>query len=134
MEPVEVIIEKGTDNYSAFLPLMQGCIATGESIPELKLNIEKAIAMHLKGMEEDGDQIPSVFCRNYRIAYVFDVETFLNYYSKVFSKRALSKITGVNESLLSQYASGLKKPREKQAKRIEESIHRLGNELLQIQF
>jgi hypothetical protein len=43
-------------------------------------------------------------------------------------------LTGINESLLSQYASGLKKPRRLQTKKIEESLHRLGQELLEVQF
>jgi len=37
-------------------------------------------------------------------------KNWANYYQHIFTKRALSKVTGVNESLLSQYAMGIKKP------------------------
>lgn len=55
-------------------------------------------------------------------------------YSGVFTKAALSRVTGINERQLWHYAAGVRKPRRAQAKRIEEGIHRLGKELLTIQL
>jgi len=52
----------------------------------------------------------------------------------VFSKPALERLTGINQKLLHQYATGLKKPREAQRKKIEAALHRLGIELLSVEL
>ncbi|HKR00205.1 MAG TPA: type II toxin-antitoxin system HicB family antitoxin [Pyrinomonadaceae bacterium] len=53
-----MIIEKGERNYSAYLPDLPGCIATGKTIEEIRERMSKAIDMHLRGMREDGLPIP----------------------------------------------------------------------------
>ena len=53
-----MIIEQGERNYSAYLPDLPGCIATGKTIEELKLRMSEAIGLHLRGMREDGLPIP----------------------------------------------------------------------------
>ncbi|MCL5069985.1 MAG: type II toxin-antitoxin system HicB family antitoxin [Actinobacteria bacterium] len=49
-----VVIEKANDNYSAYLPDISGCIATGKTVEETKKNITEALSMHLEGLEKDG--------------------------------------------------------------------------------
>jgi predicted RNase H-like HicB family nuclease len=127
-----VIIEKSSTGYSAYVPELPGCISTGSSVDEIKDNISEAIAFHIDGLVQDGLSVPNVFENEMEFRFSFDVETFLNYYDQIFTRRALSRITGINESLLSQYATGLKHPRPAQAKRIEKGLHELANELLQI--
>ena len=58
-----------------------------------------------------------------------DTATFLNYYSGIFTKAALSRITGINERQLWHYAAGVHKPRKKQAEKIQNGIHSLTKEL-----
>jgi predicted RNase H-like HicB family nuclease len=53
-----VVIEKDEKNYSAYLPDLPGCVATGETPEETMENIRKAIAMHLRGMRADGLDVP----------------------------------------------------------------------------
>lgn len=53
-----MIIESGERNYSAYLPDLPGCIATGKTIEEVKRNMREAIELHLRGMREDGLPIP----------------------------------------------------------------------------
>lgn len=53
-----MIIEQGGRNYSAYVPDLPGCIATGKTIEELKQRMSKAIGLHLRGMREDGLPIP----------------------------------------------------------------------------
>ena len=54
-----IIIEKTNHNYSAYLPDIPGCIATGKTIEEAKKNIAEALAMHLQGLGEDGLSSPN---------------------------------------------------------------------------
>lgn len=53
-----VVIEKSRSNYSAYVPDLPGCIATGSTIEETEASIREAIAFHLEGMMEDHQSIP----------------------------------------------------------------------------
>jgi predicted RNase H-like HicB family nuclease len=54
-----VLIEGGPpSNYSAWSPDLPGCVATGESVEAVEREMRAAIALHLEGLEEDGDPIP----------------------------------------------------------------------------
>jgi predicted RNase H-like HicB family nuclease len=53
-----MIIETGERNYSAYLPDLPGCIATGQTVEEVKERMSKAIDLHLRGLREDGLPIP----------------------------------------------------------------------------
>jgi len=53
-----VVIENAGTNFSAYVPDLPGCIATGQSIEETEQEIRSAIQFHLDGMKEDGLSIP----------------------------------------------------------------------------
>lgn len=53
-----VIIEKSDHNYSAFMPDVPGCVATGATTDEVLKNLKIALALHLQGLKEDGLPIP----------------------------------------------------------------------------
>lgn len=53
-----VVIETAGTNFSAYVPDLPGCIATGQSIAEAENEIRSAIQFHLEGMKEDGQPIP----------------------------------------------------------------------------
>jgi predicted RNase H-like HicB family nuclease len=53
-----MIIEKSERNYSAYIPDLPGCIATGKTLDEVKQRMREAPELHLRGMREDGLPIP----------------------------------------------------------------------------
>ena len=53
-----IVIEQADGNYSAFVPDLPGCVATGNTLPEIEQQIREAIAFHLDGLREDGLEIP----------------------------------------------------------------------------
>ena len=53
-----IVIEDAGANFSAYVPDLPGCVATGATIEEVEDRIRGAIEMHLAGMREDGDPIP----------------------------------------------------------------------------
>jgi predicted RNase H-like HicB family nuclease/predicted RNA binding protein YcfA (HicA-like mRNA interferase family) len=53
-----VVIERGERNYSAHVPDLPGCIATGRSREETIERMRDAIRLHLDGMRADGQPIP----------------------------------------------------------------------------
>ena len=53
-----IVIEKAGGNYSAYVPDLPGCVATGVTVAETESEIREAIAFHIDGMREDGLAIP----------------------------------------------------------------------------
>jgi len=53
-----IIIEQGEHNYSAYVPDLPGCIATGRTLQEVEQNMREAIVLHVQAMLEDGESIP----------------------------------------------------------------------------
>ena len=49
-----IVIEKSESNFSAYVPDLPGCIATGATVTEVEFEIREAIVFHLEGMREDG--------------------------------------------------------------------------------
>ena len=127
----KVIVEVGylDGNYSAHVPELPGLAMTGNNLQEIQDHLKEAVPFHIEGQREAGGEVPAVFDGEYEYEYRLTVEALLNEYSGIFTKAALSKITGINERQLWHYAAGLRHPREKQRKRIEEGLHKLGQQL-----
>jgi predicted RNase H-like HicB family nuclease len=53
-----VIIEKAGDNYSAYVPDLDGCVATGDTVEETEHEIREAIRFHIEGLREDNLPVP----------------------------------------------------------------------------
>jgi predicted RNase H-like HicB family nuclease len=53
-----IVIEKAEGNYSAYVPDLPGCVATGATAEEAEAQIREAIEFHLEGLREDGLPIP----------------------------------------------------------------------------
>jgi predicted RNase H-like HicB family nuclease len=54
-----IVIEKADGNYSAYVPDLPGCVATGATVAEVEAEIRDAIVFHVEGMREDGIAIPA---------------------------------------------------------------------------
>jgi predicted RNase H-like HicB family nuclease len=52
------IIEKTPTNYSAYVPDLPGCIATGSTIEEVSAQIQAAVSFHLEGLQLERLPIP----------------------------------------------------------------------------
>ena len=53
-----IVIEKAKNNYSAYSPDLDGCIAAGKTREETINNMKEAIEFHIEGLQEDGLPIP----------------------------------------------------------------------------
>lgn len=118
MGKINVTIEKGADLFGAWADNIPGIYGEGETVKETKESILSAIALY----KEYNDKIPSELEGDVEIEWHFDVQSFLQYFSGIFTKAALERITGVNQKLLGHYASGLKKPRKTQVEKIETAL------------
>ena len=124
MKKVSVIIEYAGKNMSAYIENAP-IITVGKNLQEIEDNIKSAIELYL----EDNDSPCEIFKGEYELSFKIDTATFINYYSGIFTKAALSKITGINERQLWHYAAGLHKPRKRQLERIQRGVQSLTEEL-----
>lgn len=52
-----IVIEYGKANYSAYVPDLPGCIATGKTLEELRINMKQAMELHIRGMYADQEPL-----------------------------------------------------------------------------
>jgi hypothetical protein len=115
---IELIIEKGEEgiwgrvNYNDNLIVEQA-----DSLNDLELNLKKLLQDF-----EAVDPESITFDLKYDVYSLFEQFDFLNI-SKV------AKYAGIHPGLLRQYASGVKHPSLNQAKKIEETLHRLATQM-----
>jgi predicted RNase H-like HicB family nuclease len=53
-----VVIEKAEGNYSAYVPDLPGCVATGLTVKAVEDEPREAIRFHVAGLSEDGLAVP----------------------------------------------------------------------------
>jgi predicted RNase H-like HicB family nuclease len=53
-----IVIEKANGNYSAYVPDLPGCVATGGTIAETRREILEGIRFHIEGLRADGLSVP----------------------------------------------------------------------------
>ncbi|WP_439581774.1 type II toxin-antitoxin system HicB family antitoxin [Dyadobacter bucti] len=132
MKTIRVVIGRSKDNYGAYAEDVPGIWGGGNSVAEARQSILDAIQL-IKEYNKD-ENIPAVLNEEYQIVWKMDVESLIAYYKGIFTSAALERITGINQRQLSHYATGLKKPRPNQRKKIEEALHSLGSELLALEL
>ncbi len=133
MKTLKVIVEKTKDFYTAYADEAVGINGGGNTIEEMKKNLFEGLELY-KEVTPKKEWPDAIKTNDFEIIYKYDTQSFLNYYSRVFTKSALERMTGINQQLLHHYAKGLKKPREVQRKKIEKAIHDLAHEMLHVQL
>ncbi|MBN1926051.1 MAG: helix-turn-helix transcriptional regulator [Prolixibacteraceae bacterium] len=119
---IRFIIEKTDTGYSAYAADFS-IFTTGQSITELQKNAFEAANLYFEEKQE------TIAYKD--LKFEIDLQQFFKYYN-VLNARFLARKIGMNPTLLSQYVNGKKKPSEKQAEKIIEGIHQIGNELSEI--
>ncbi|MGN6293774.1 MAG: type II toxin-antitoxin system HicB family antitoxin [Chitinophagaceae bacterium] len=131
MKKIRIIIEKNEDGYWAYAENERGITGGGDTVQECKQDVMDAIET-MKSF--NAKNRPSFLDKEYQLVYKFDTESLLNYYKGIFTNAAFEKLTGINQKQIQHYATGLKKPRAAQTKKIEEALHTLGQELMAVEL
>lgn len=126
MKKVKIIIEKSKDFFWAYAENMVGVSGGGNTAEEAKQEALESIKI-----QKELGNIPDV---EYDVEFRFDTISILNYYKGIFTNASLERLTGISQAQISHYATGLKKPRPAQAKKIEKAFHSLGKELLAVEL
>ena len=123
---IKITVTKEDTGYSATAFTGSNFIATeSETFEGLKEMVLEAVNL---AFEEKG----IVYAMD-DIQFEYDLESFFDFY-KVINAKALSERIGMNQSLLSQYIKGIKKPSAPQTKRILQGVQQIGKELSEVSF
>ena len=121
---IKLVIEKTDTGFSAYsgeYPVY----TTGQSFTELLQHSVEAMNLFLS---DQGTQVSDA-----NIEFEIDIPQFFQYY-RVINAKFLARRIGMNESLLSQYVHGVKKPSAAQSNRILAGIREIGQELSSLSF
>ena len=121
MKKVSVIIEKNNDGFWGQILEIPEVFCHAENISSLKLNCDEVYELFC---EANG-----IKCKTLEYEFVIDLTQFfeLNDYINISN---LAKRIGINQSLLRQYAKGIKYPGIKQVEKIQKAVHQVGQELI----
>ena len=128
------LIELGEDgSYGIFTPdLKNTIIGNGDSVTEAKADFEEGIKEMKASFLERGLPLPDELV-DLEFVFKYDIPSFFNYYS-MLNASGFARFIGMNPTLLLQYKLGRAYISEKQMKRIENGIHKLGNMLTDVKF
>ncbi|MEA3478375.1 MAG: XRE family transcriptional regulator [Bacteroidota bacterium] len=121
---IKLVVEKTDTGFSAFCKEYP-VYTTGQSFTELVNHAVEAMNLYLL---EQGTQVTEK-----NMEFEIDIPQFFQYY-RVINSKFLARRIGMNESLLSQYVHGLKKPSAAQTNRILAGIREIGQELSNLNF
>ena len=130
MNKINILIDWVPNNYAASVADDGiACVATGNTLDEVKSNIVEAIKFHVEGLEEDGIPVPSQIKGAWSPEFLLTTRAQLKYCDLFITRKALAKETGINEQQLSHYANGQRHPRPAIQDRIVAGIRSICNHL-----
>lgn len=128
MKGIKFIVEKTNTGYSAYAENFDKypVSTTGHTYEALRKNILNSLNTFLEYKKK-----PIATLLN--IETKMDLSQFFDFYKEINAK-AMGQRIGMNQTLLSQYVNGKKKPSGKQVDKIINGLKSLGRELQTIDF
>ena len=124
-----ISISASADSFGAYAENCKGIYAAGDTVKEVKEDVEEAIRIYREITPESEWERP--IAEGWPIEWRYDAQSLLKYYQGIFSNAALERLTGINQKQLWNYANGVSKPRQKAKEKIENALHALGKELVE---
>ena len=132
---VKAVIERGSDGtYGIYIDLDEsrlsyGIIGEGKTVNDAIDDFRNSY----DEMREYYKEINKPF-QEAEFSFLYDMASFLKFYSVYFSLAGLSRLTGIHQGQLSHYLTGQRSPSKKTVEKIESSLHKFGKEISQVEF
>lgn len=97
--------------------------ATGKTVQEAKEDLSECLEEAREDLRSEGKIVPEV-----EFTYKYDLQSFFNYFS-FLNVSDIAKRSGVNPSLMRQYASGVKNAGERTYQRLSACVQSITREL-----
>lgn len=130
-----ITISRGKDgryqaNMDFYEDLPFGLYGEGDTVEETIADFNVSLDEMKSIFSDEGKAFPE----DIEFNFVYDVASFLEYYSEKLSLAGLGRLTGINRKQLSHYLTGHRKPSQKTVKKIEGSLRSFGEELSKVNF
>lgn len=133
MKKIKVTIRKENGVYWGNTENIEGIVvADGNTLDELKQNMQEAFAFHLEECEKDND---FEFVNRYKNGVEFVYEIELNGICKQLPELNLAELArriNISPVMMRKYATGKTNPSEKRLYEIQQGIQQIGKELAQV--
>jgi predicted RNase H-like HicB family nuclease len=126
---IDVIIEKGKKEFWGriegyeFLP-----VTVGTTVDEVLDNLKMLIADYIEHEGKDDKKFKRADVNKIKFDVHYDLRAFFDEY-KFLNVSSIAALSGINPSLVRQYAKGIKHPSTAQAKKVEATIHQLAEKM-----
>lgn len=131
MKKIKVQIEWSGENFAAATGEINGLVfATDKNIDKVKKEFESAFKFHIEGSLKDGDELPAyIVSGDYEFDYELQVSAILKELDGVVTRKAISRVTEINEKQLGHYLQGKKKARPETRSKIINGLQKLNKEI-----
>ena len=129
------IVEMWDDKtISVYVPEFEGFSLNGQgkTVEEAKQSLMLAVEDYKEMLNSESKEIPTSLS-DIEFEYKYDIASFFECF-KFISVSTFAKYAGINPSLMRQYKQRIAFASESQKAKIEEAIHKAGNELLAVQL
>ena len=130
---LKVILEKSDTGYSAYEKESAGIYTTGKNIQEVKENIQEVKEVQVEYLKEQGKIEDAQKLKDAEVEFYLDVKQFFKEY-KFINKSAFAEAIGEKPGYIRKITSGLVKLSDDKSLKIQEGLHKLGKELLSVNF
>lgn len=132
MKKIEAVIQRAKDGFYSVHCTTEMFSGGGNTAEEAKNDMLEQMKFFKETSIQDKYSYPAFLDHEFEIVYKFDTDSLLEYYSGILTLSGLEKITGIHQKQLWSYLHGKSKPRKAQVEKIENGLHRFGNELISI--
>ena len=127
-----IIIEPGDGEMWGRIDAPHTLLTTvGNSVEDITQGLKDLIQDHLDHEGKEQVEWQNIQVKDITFDYVYDLTELFDVLSAV-KINSIAELAGINQSLVRQYASGVKYPSPQQAKKIQTAVHLLGQKLLQV--
>jgi hypothetical protein len=128
---LNIIIEKGKTEFWGRIEGSEFLVTCGENLSEITENLKMLVVDYVENEGKLDKKFKKFSETSVEFSYLYDVQTFFASFN-YFNISALASQANINQSLLRQYAKGIKFPSIEQAKKIEKTIHQLASKMQRI--
>ena len=133
VKKLKAIIEKASDGgYGIYLPDVAGYTGLGDTEDEAKKDLREAINEVVSYCKEKGIR-DNIYGGDIDFDYRYDLSGFFKRF-EIFNVSALAKAVGINSGLMRQYKAGKTHISYKRKQQIENGIHHLATDMLNVKF
>ena len=131
MNKILIVVEKGNDGlYSVYSPNTEFTVLNGQgaTVEDAITDMKEALQEIIESYRESGEELPAELTGNIEFEFKYDVASLFSHFDEI-NLSSFARKNGMNESLLRKYKNGLAFASEKQCRKIETGLHRLGQSL-----